>query len=86
MFGQGLGYIIFALGGSLWVLFLGRIIGGITGGNLSTAAAYIADARSDPLQGTRMVNWNVVGERVSELTVDLRKLWADFTRQITGPP
>ena len=62
------------------------LFGMILGALLTVAAAYIADSRSDPLQGTRMVNWNVVGERVSELTVDLRKLWADFTRQITGPP
>jgi MFS transporter, DHA1 family, tetracycline resistance protein len=41
--GQALGYFIFSLGGSLWVLFLGRLIGGITAGNLSTAGAYIAD-------------------------------------------
>jgi hypothetical protein len=53
---------------------------------LTVVAAYIVDARSDPLQGTRMVNWNVVGEKVSDLTVDLRRLWRDFTRQITGPP
>ena len=43
LFGQAAGYFIFGLGGSLWVLFLGRLIGGITGGNLSTASAYIAD-------------------------------------------
>jgi DHA1 family tetracycline resistance protein-like MFS transporter len=43
IFGQGIGYLIFGLGGGLWVLFLGRLIGGFTGGNLSTATAYIAD-------------------------------------------
>ncbi len=43
LIGQALGYFVFAWGGSLWILFLGRLIGGITGGNLSTAAAYIAD-------------------------------------------
>ncbi len=43
IFGQSIGYFIFALGGSLWVLFLGRLIGGLTAGNLSTANAYIAD-------------------------------------------
>jgi MFS transporter, DHA1 family, tetracycline resistance protein len=43
LFGQGIGYLIFGLGGSLSILFLGRIIGGITGGNLSTASAYIVD-------------------------------------------
>jgi MFS transporter, DHA1 family, tetracycline resistance protein len=41
--GQAVGYFIFGLGGSLWILFLGRLIGGITAGNLSTASAYIAD-------------------------------------------
>ena len=46
IFGQGLGYLIFGLGGSLWILFLGRLMGGITGGNLSTAGAYIADVSS----------------------------------------
>ncbi len=43
LLGQGIGYLVFGLGGALWILFLGRIIGGITGGNLSTASAYIAD-------------------------------------------
>jgi len=43
LFGQAVGYLIFGMGGALWILFLGRIIGGITGGNLSTASAYIAD-------------------------------------------
>jgi hypothetical protein len=62
------------------------LFGMILGALLTVAAAYIADARSDPLQGTRMVNWNVVGERVNDLTVDLRRIWRDFTRQITGPP
>ena len=43
LLGQAIGYLIFGMGGALWILFLGRIIGGITGGNLSTASAYIAD-------------------------------------------
>jgi multidrug resistance protein len=41
--GQACGYLVFGLGSSLWVLLLGRLIGGITAGNLSTAGAYIAD-------------------------------------------
>ena len=41
--GQAIGYFVFGLGGSLWMLFLGRLIGGITAGNLSTASAFIAD-------------------------------------------
>jgi DHA1 family tetracycline resistance protein-like MFS transporter len=43
MVGQAVGYIVFGVGGSLWMLLLGRLIGGITSGNLSTANAYIAD-------------------------------------------
>jgi len=41
--GQALGYLIFAIGGSLWILFLGRLIGGITSGNMTASAAYVAD-------------------------------------------
>jgi len=43
LFGSAIGYLIFGIGGALWVLFLGRIIDGITGGNIGTIHAYIAD-------------------------------------------
>lgn len=43
LLGQAGGYALFGLGGALWVLYLARFIGGVTGGNLSTASAYIAD-------------------------------------------
>lgn len=56
--GQALGYVVFGVGGALWILFLGRIIGGITGGNLSTAAAYIADV-SKPEE--RAKNFALIG-------------------------
>ncbi|MDO8730874.1 MAG: MFS transporter [Candidatus Omnitrophota bacterium] len=41
--GSSVGFLIMGLAGSLPFLFLGRIIDGITGGNISTAQAYIAD-------------------------------------------
>lgn len=41
--GQAAGFLIFGLGGSLPVLLLGRLIGGVTAANLATATAYIAD-------------------------------------------
>jgi DHA1 family tetracycline resistance protein-like MFS transporter len=56
--GQGIGYVIFGIGGALWVLFLARLISGITGGNLSTAAAYIADV-SKPEE--RAKNFTLIG-------------------------
>ena len=58
LLGQGIGYIIFGMGGALWILFLARAIGGITGGNLSTATAYIADI-SKP--GERTKNFTLIG-------------------------
>lgn len=43
LLGSVIGYIFLGLGGSLAVLFLGRIIDGLTGGNISTVYAYVAD-------------------------------------------
>ena len=42
-FGSAIGYLILGLSGNLPLLFLSRIIDGITGGNISIAQAYIAD-------------------------------------------
>lgn len=41
--GSSLGYWIIGFAGALWMLYAGRILAGIMGGNLSTAQAYIAD-------------------------------------------
>ena len=43
LLGSAIGYLIFGIGGALWVLFVGRIIEGITGGSISTIFAYFAD-------------------------------------------
>ncbi|MEZ6317312.1 MAG: MFS transporter [Phycisphaerales bacterium] len=43
LFGSSIGYVIFATAGVLPLLYLSRIIDGFTGGNISTAQAYIAD-------------------------------------------
>jgi DHA1 family tetracycline resistance protein-like MFS transporter len=56
--GSALGYFIFGLGGALWILFLARLIDGITGGNMSTASAYIADV-STPEERTK--NFGMIG-------------------------
>ncbi|MBF0576461.1 MFS transporter [Dysgonomonas sp. GY617] len=44
LLGSTIGYILFGIGGALWVLFLGRIIDGLTAGNISTLFAYISDS------------------------------------------
>ena len=41
--GSGIGYLLIGFAGALWMIYAGRILGGITGANLSTAQAYIAD-------------------------------------------
>lgn len=56
LLGSTVGYLIFGMGGALWVLFLGRIIDGITGGNISTLFAYFADITSRE-QRTKYFGW-----------------------------
>jgi len=58
VFGSAIGYFIFGAGGALWILFLSRLIDGITGGNISTASAYIIDV-SPPEERAR--NLTLVG-------------------------
>jgi DHA1 family tetracycline resistance protein-like MFS transporter len=43
LLGTSLGFLILGFATTLWMLFVGRIIDGISGGNISTAQAYIAD-------------------------------------------
>jgi multidrug resistance protein len=43
LLGTGVGFLILGTATTLWMLFAGRIIDGISGGNISTAQAYIAD-------------------------------------------
>jgi len=43
LLGTAIGYFIFGLANTLWLLFASRLLDGFTGGNISTAQAYIAD-------------------------------------------
>ncbi|MBC2121629.1 MFS transporter [Listeria marthii] len=54
--GSAIGYFVFGLGGALWVLFLGRIIEGITGGSISTLFAFFADITPQE-QRTKYFGW-----------------------------
>jgi DHA1 family tetracycline resistance protein-like MFS transporter len=55
--GTGVGFLILGFANTLWMLFVGRILDGITGGNISTAQAYIADitTREDRAKGMGLV-------------------------------
>jgi len=47
LLGTSAGFLVLGLAGTLWMLFVGRIIDGISGGNISTAQAYIADVTTE---------------------------------------
>ncbi|EOH96493.1 multidrug resistance protein [Enterococcus moraviensis ATCC BAA-383] len=56
LLGAAIGFLVFGIGGSLWVLFAGRIIEGITGGSISTIFAYFADITPKE-QRTKYFGW-----------------------------
>jgi DHA1 family tetracycline resistance protein-like MFS transporter len=43
LLGSVIGYLLLAIGGNFWIFLLGRVIDGLTGGNISTVYAYLAD-------------------------------------------
>ena len=47
IFGTFIGFLLLGFAGALWMLFLSRVIDGLTGGNLSVAQAYIADVTDE---------------------------------------
>jgi DHA1 family tetracycline resistance protein-like MFS transporter len=49
--GSAVGYVIFGVGGALWVLVLGRVVDGLTGGDISTMFAYVADSAAPEDRG-----------------------------------
>lgn len=52
LLGSVAGYVLFGIGGALWILFLGRMIDGLTAGNISTLFAYISDS-TEPEERTK---------------------------------
>lgn len=58
LLGSAVGYFLFGYGGSLFILFASRIVDGLTGGNISTAQAYIADVSAPE---DRAKNFGLIG-------------------------
>ena len=52
LFGSVVGYVLFGIGGALWILFVGRMIDGLTAGNISTLFACISDS-TEPKERTK---------------------------------
>jgi DHA1 family tetracycline resistance protein-like MFS transporter len=51
LLGSAVGYLLLGMGGALWILFLGRIIDGLTAGNQSTLFAYVSDSTEPEERG-----------------------------------
>ena len=49
--GSAIGYLLFGIGGSMTILFIGRIIDGLTGGDIGTVFAYIGDVTKPEERG-----------------------------------
>lgn len=60
--------------------FLGLIVGVA----LTIIAVYVLDMRATR-EAEHIVNWDVVDQELKVLTAEAREIWADFTREITGP-
>ena len=58
LLGAGLDYIFMAYAPTLWLLFIGRIISGLTGASMTVAAAYAADVSDD---SNRSANFGMIG-------------------------
>jgi len=58
LLGFTIDYIFLALSPTIWWLFVGRIIAGITGASVTTASAYIADVSTDE---DRAKNFGMIG-------------------------
>ncbi|WP_108683511.1 hypothetical protein [Methyloceanibacter sp. wino2] len=60
------------------------LLGFILGVALTVVAAFVMDQREQQVE-KRVVNWDVVNEKVGAATKDAQQVWSDFTSEMTGP-
>jgi len=60
------------------------LLGFIMGAALTVMAAFVMDQREQQVE-KRVVNWDVVNEKVGSATKDAQEVWSDFTSELTGP-
>ena len=53
---SAIGYMVFAVAGNIWLLFLSRVVQGVGGGTVGVLQAYVADA-SDPHDRAKGLGW-----------------------------
>ena len=51
LLGSAIGYVLFGIGGSLWILFVGRIIDGLCAGGMGALFGYVADTTPEDRRG-----------------------------------
>jgi MFS family permease len=56
LFSSAVAYVIFAWAGSIWMLFLSRIVQGAGGGTVGVVQAYVSDA-TEPRNRARSLGW-----------------------------
>ena len=56
LFSSAVAYVIFAYAGSIWMLFLSRIVQGAGGGTVGVVQAYVSDA-TEPKNRARSLGW-----------------------------
>jgi multidrug resistance protein len=85
LFGSVIGYILFGLARSLAVLFASRIVDGISGANIGTAQAYVADitppdrrARGMGMIGAAFGLGFILGPAIGGFAVKLGESWPGF--------
>jgi MFS family permease len=94
--GTCIGFLVLGSAHTLWMLFLGRIIDGLTAGNLSIAQAYISDVtkpeertKSFALIGIAFGMGFLIGPAISGRILDERKKgnfksWEDLIERVKG--
>lgn len=58
LFGAGIDYLFMAYAPTMWMLYIGRVISGLTGASMTVASSYMADVSTDE---NRSANFGMIG-------------------------
>ncbi len=58
LFGSAVDYVVMAYAPTMWVLYLGRVISGLTGASMTVASSYMADISTEK---NRSANFGMIG-------------------------
>ena len=75
LFSSAIAYVIFAYAGSIWMLFLSRIVQGAGGGTVGVVQAYVSDA-TEPKNRARSLGWLSAATNLGVTVGPLLGSWA----------